>query len=308
VAQVNFNSRSEAVKPGPFVPREREFASIQGETGMESVVEIKGLSKWYGANAAVQQLNLQVPRGSIFALLGENGAGKSTTIRMLTGLLKPDAGVAKILGRDCWREAVSLRHLVGYVPEKPRFYDWMSIGEIGWFTAGFYKDTFLPRFEQIIGEFGLEPKAKLQTLSKGQYSKVALALALAPDPAVLILDEPTSGLDLLVRREFLASMVELAGEGRTIVICSHQIAEVERVASHVVFMSKGRCLLTATMEDLRKRLVRFQLRYEHHAPDAEVMGTVLQLNGIGRHWEAIILDPNRSAVETVRRTEGISEF
>jgi ABC-2 type transport system ATP-binding protein len=253
-------------------------------------------------------LSLQVPRGAIFALLGENGAGKSTTIRMLTGLLKPDAGIAKILGRDCWREAVALRHEVGYVPEKPRFYDWMSIAEIGWFTAGFYKDSFLPRFEQIIDEFGLEPKAKLQTLSKGQYSKVALALALAPDPAVLILDEPTSGLDLLVRREFLASMVELAGEGRTILICSHQIAEVERVASHVVFMSKGQCILAATMEDLRKRLVRFQLRYERQAPDAEVLGTVLQKNGIGRQWEAIILDPDRSAVESFRRSDGISEF
>ncbi|MFL5243565.1 MAG: ABC transporter ATP-binding protein [Gemmataceae bacterium] len=275
---------------------------------MDHVVEINGLSKWYGSKAAVQCLDLSVPRGAIFALLGENGAGKSTTIRMLTGLLKPDAGRATILGRDCWRDAVALRHEVGYVPEKPRFYDWMTIGEIGWFTAGFYKNTFRPRYEELIGEFGLEPKAKLQTLSKGQYSKVALALALAPDPAVLILDEPTSGLDLLVRREFLASMVELAGEGRTILICSHQIAEVERVASHVVFMSKGQNLLTATMEDLRKRLVRFQLRYETQAPDAEALGTVLQRNGIGRQWEAIILDPNAAAVETVRRAEGISEF
>jgi ABC-2 type transport system ATP-binding protein len=91
-------------------------------------------------------------------------------------------------------------------------------------------------------------------------------------------------------------------------ICSHQIAEVERVASHVVFMSQGQSILTATMEDLRKRLVRFQLRYERHAPDAEVLGTVLQRNGIGRQWEAVILDPDRSAVETVRRSEGISEF
>jgi ABC-2 type transport system ATP-binding protein len=308
VPPFNLRKFSEVANWGPFISGERAFEGIQGETGMESVVEINGLSKWYGSKAAVQQLNLRVPRGAIFALLGENGAGKSTTIRMLTGLLKPDAGVAKILGRDCWREAVSLRHHVGYVPEKPRFYDWMTISEIGWFTGGFYKDTFLPRFEQIIGEFGLEQKAKLQTLSKGQYSKVALALALAPDPAVLILDEPTSGLDLLVRREFLASMMELAGEGRTIVICSHQIAEVERVASHVVFMSKGQAILTATMEDLRKRLVRFQLRYEHHAPAAEDLGTVLQRNGIGRQWEAVILDPNRTAVETVRRSEGISEF
>lgn len=275
---------------------------------MDSVVEIHRLSKWYGNKAAVQDLSLKVPRGAIYALLGENGAGKSTTIRMLTGLLRPDGGHATILGKDCWRDAISLRHEVGYVPEKPRFYDWMTIEEIGWFTAGFYRNTFLPRYYELIDGFKLQRKAKLQTLSKGQYSKVALALALASDPAVLILDEPTSGLDLLVRREFMANMVDLAGEGRTIIICSHQIAEVERIATHAVFLSQGRNLLTATMEDLRRRLVRFQLRYHEHPPDAARLGIVLQRNGLGRQWEAIILDPIREAVESVRQAAGISDF
>src|SRR6202023_953888 len=103
-------------------------------------------------------------------------------------------------------------------------------------------------------------------LSKGQYAKVALALALAPDPEVLILDEPTSGLDLLVRREFLASMVGLAGEGRTILISSHQIAEVERVASHVAFLAHGKLLLAAPLEDLRKRGLRYRLQLEAQPP------------------------------------------
>src|SRR5205085_7786377 len=101
-----------------------------------------------------------------------------------------------------------------------------------------------------------DPRAKLSVLSKGQYAKVGLALAVAIDPEVLILDEPTSGLDLLVRREFLASMVRLAGQGRTILICSHQVAEIERVASHVAFLHAGRVLLTGTMDELRNRMVR----------------------------------------------------
>src|SRR5262249_34991646 len=152
---------------------------------------------------------------------------------------------ATVLGEDCWHAAASLRQRVGYVPERPRFYDWMTVAEIGWFTAGFHDAEFLPRYQELTCRFQLDRKAKLQNLSKGQYSKVALALALAPDPEVLILDEPTSGLDLLVRREFLASMVELAGEGRTILISSHQIAEVERVASHVAFLAQGQLLLVA---------------------------------------------------------------
>src|SRR5436305_15335642 len=118
----------------------------------------------------------------------------------------------------------------------------------------------------------MERNAKLRNLSKGGYAKVGLALALAPDPEVLILDEPTSGLDLLVRREFLASMVELAGEGRTILISSHGIAEVERVASHAAFLAPGRLLLAAPLEELRKRPVRLRLRCEGPAPDPAALG------------------------------------
>src|SRR5207237_6540390 len=213
-----------------------------------------------------------VPRGSIFALLGENGAGKTTTIRMLTGLLPPDGGTASILGQDCWQAAARLRHHVGYVPERPRFYDWLTVEEIGWCTAGFHKEGFLPRYRDLTVDFQLDPRARLQHLSKGQYAKVGLALALAPDPEVLILDEPTSGLDLLVRREFLTSMVEMAGEGRTILISSHQIAEVERVATHVAFVSQGKLLFVSTMDDMKQRLVRFRLRYEDDSPDAGSRG------------------------------------
>src|SRR5262249_10212600 len=158
------------------------------------------------------RLDLAVPRGAIYALLGDNGAGKSTTIRMLTGLLPADAGQAFVLGRECWSSAVELRHRVGYVPERPRFYDWMTVRELGQFTSGFPHDGCLGRYLGLVERFGLEKAAKLGKLSKGGYAKVGLALALAVEPEVLILDEPTSGLDLFTRREFLSSMVELAGE------------------------------------------------------------------------------------------------
>ena len=203
---------------------------------METIIETRELTKRFGGTLAVDHLNLSVPKGAIMALLGDNGAGKTTTLRMLTGLLPPDSGSATMLGQDCWSAAVALRDSVGYVPEKPRYYDWMTVAEIGWFAAGFHAAPFLDRFEEWSKRLDLDAKARLKNLSKGQYAKVGLALALAADPEVLLLDEPTSGLDLLVRREFLGSMVELAAEGRTVVISSHQIAEVERVASHVAFL------------------------------------------------------------------------
>src|SRR5262249_9167510 len=150
--------------------------------------------------------SLDIPPGSIFALLGENGAGKSTTMRILAGLIPVDRGEAKVLGQDAFKHAIELRHKVGYVPEKPKYYDWMTIHELGWFTAGFHAPEYLDRYRKHVDAFKLDGSTKLKTLSKGQYAKVGLALALAIDPQVLLLDEPTSGLDLFVRREFLSSM------------------------------------------------------------------------------------------------------
>jgi ABC-2 type transport system ATP-binding protein len=275
---------------------------------MDTIIATHGLTKVFSGKCVVNRVHLTVPRGAIFALFGGNGAGKSTTIKMLTGLLQPDAGKAEILGEDCWREAIRLRHRIGYVPERPRFYDWMTVHEIGWFTSGFHRPGFLVRYSELVQRFRLDPKARLKTLSKGGYAKVGLALALASDPEVLILDEPTSGLDLFIRREFLASMVELAGAGRTILLSSHGIAEVERVASHAGFMAEGRLLLAASIEDLRKRIIRVRLRFEGASPDPALLGTVLEYESSGRMWQAVLQDPDRAALEELQRLDSVLDL
>lgn len=249
-----------------------------------------------------------MPAGAIFALLGDNGAGKSTTIRILNGLTPPDSGEATVLGRDAWKDASLLRQHIGYVPERPKFYDWMSVREIGWFTSGFQKSGYYQRYLDLVDQFLLDPGARLSVLSKGQYAKVGLALALAVDPSVLILDEPTSGLDLLVRREFLSSMVRLAGEGRTILICSHQVAEIERIASHVAFLHGGKSLLTATMDELRDLMVRVRMRCEGAQPISASLGTVLQEQRVGGKWQVILREPDREALERLRRSPGIFDY
>ena len=277
---------------------------------MNPVIATQGLTKRFGGKTVVDRLDLAVPAGAVFALLGDNGAGKSTTIRMLTGLLPPDAGRATVLGQDCWAAAPVLRRRVGYVPEKPRFYDWMTVREIGWFTAGFHGPGYLPRYLEMAERFRLDPAARLKNLSKGGYAKVGLALALAFDPEVLILDEPTSGLDLFIRREFLSSMVDLAGAGRTILISSHGVAEVERVASHVAFLAEGRLLLAAPLDELRRRIVRVRLRFDAAAPDPAALGQVLESEVSGRQWQAVLLDPDRTALDSLGERpdlEGVEE-
>jgi len=272
---------------------------------MSNVISIRELSKRFGGKTAVDRLSLEVPAGSIYALLGDNGAGKSTTIKVLTGQHPPDGGRAEVLGQDCWARAVQLRSKVGYVPERPRFYDWMTVCDIGWFVSGFHAHGFLHRYEEFIHGFRLDVTAKLKNLSKGAYAKVGLALALAVNPEVLILDEPTSGLDLLTRREFLSSMVDMAGVGRTILISSHQIAEIERVASHVAILAEGKLLVAEPIDELKKRFVRVSLRHEGVAPDPAGLGTLLGRKSTGRFVQYSIQDANRDALDALHITPNI---
>ena len=136
----------------------------------DSVIEIERLVVRYRGKTALDGLNLRVPRGAVYAFLGDNGAGKTTTMKILTGLVPPDSGRASILGLDCWGRATELRHRVGYMPERPRFYDWMNVGDIGWFTAAFHKPGFLPRYREWADRLGLDPAKRLKDLSKGGYA------------------------------------------------------------------------------------------------------------------------------------------
>ncbi len=149
------------------------------------------------------------------------------------------------------KHSLEIRRCVGYVAERPMLYDWMTVDEIGWFTAGFYGGNFLPTYKGLIEQFSLPSNKKLKTLSKGMRAKVALALSMGHDPDLLILDEPTSGLDTMVRREFLESMVDRAASGKTVFLSSHQIHEVERVADIVGIMRQGKLIVVERLEKLK---------------------------------------------------------
>jgi ABC-2 type transport system ATP-binding protein len=260
----------------------------------------------YRGKPAVNGLSLAVPAGAVYALLGDNGAGKSTSIKVLTGLIQPDAGRAEVLGYDCWSRAYELRHRVGYVPERPRFYDWMKVRDIGWFTSSFHRRGFLEQYEAWAEKLSLDPTKKLRELSKGGYARVGLALALAADPQVLLLDEPTSGLDLLTRREFLSSLVELAAEGRTILISSHSIAELERFVSHAAFIKDGKVMLAAPLDDLRAMFRRVEFRVMGSRPDLSGIGKVLQTTRAGKFTQMLLQDPDPDGLAVLR--DAVADF
>lgn len=267
---------------------------------MNNVIELRNVTKRFREHTAVDQVTFQIPVGCVFALLGENGAGKSTLIRMLLGLAQPDEGEIRVLGHSSCTEGEAIRRQVGYVAERPTLYDWMTASEIGWFTAGFYGDGFEPNYRQLLTGFGVPPGRKIAHMSKGMRAKVVLSLALAHRPKLLVLDEPTSGLDTLVRREFLESMVDQAATGRTVLLSSHQIGEVERVADWVAILHEGKLLELAKLDDLKATTCSWTVTMEGAASaPPNVPGTLISRTRHGRQWQLLVRHPNANTDETM---------
>lgn len=219
---------------------------------MTSIIQFDKVSKRYGNVAALDQVTVDIPSGIVCAILGANGAGKSTAIRLMLGLETSDSGTVEVMGMNSKSHAMEIRSRVGYVADNPVLYDWMKVDEIGWFASGFYPTGFQSEYERLLKKFDLNGNPKIKTLSKGMKAKVALSLAMAHRPELLILDEPTSGLDPLVRREFLESMIDISAEGRSVFLSSHQVSEVERVADMVIILLDGKLICVSNLEDLKR--------------------------------------------------------
>ena len=205
----------------------------------QPVIQTRGLTKYFGAKPAVYNLNLEVPRGCVLAFLGRNGSGKTTTIRMLLGLLEPTRGEGSILGHDIRALPPEARARIGYLTEEHQLYGWMSVKECGGFQSQFYPRWNEKIFRGVIGHFSLKPAARVKDLSRGERAGLCLGLTLAPEPELLILDDPAMGLDPVARRSLVESMIYLTRRSdRTIFFSSHQLADVERVADYIAVLDR----------------------------------------------------------------------
>ncbi|MFO0940599.1 MAG: ABC transporter ATP-binding protein [Pirellulales bacterium] len=278
---------------------------------MTAVISIKALEVHFSSCDALRGVDLEVTEGKVFALLGENGAGKTTLIRTLTGFQKPSRGECKVLGLDPETDSQELRRKVGYVSDAPALYDWMRVDEIGWFAAAFYADGYFDAYREFISHYEVPTDRKIKHLSKGQRAKVALALALAHDPQLLILDEPTSGLDPLVRREFLESMLDRVATGRTVLLSSHQISEVERVADDVAILHQGKFRVNGPLQDLRESISEVTISLDDPLaaiPQLDGPAEVLYERSEGRQCRMIVRDfsqANREQLEKATAVAGV---
>ncbi|WP_096153855.1 ABC transporter ATP-binding protein [Bacillus sp. FJAT-45066] len=240
-----------------------------------TVLKITNLSKQFGKFTALNKVNLEVQKGEVFGFIGPNGAGKSTTIRVLLGILKASEGEVKIFGQDAWKDAVDIHKRLAYVPGDVTLWPNLTGGEVIDLFIKLRGGTKNNRRDELIERFQLDPSKKCRTYSKGNRQKVALVAAFAQEADLYILDEPTSGLDPLMERIFQEYVMEAKAAGKSVLLSSHILSEVERLCDRVGIIRQGEMIESGTLQELR-HLTRTSIVVETKQP----ITSIQSINGV----------------------------
>jgi ABC-type multidrug transport system ATPase subunit len=271
---------------------------------MSSRLELRGVHTHYETSHILFDVSLEVNQGESVCLLGRNGAGKTTAIRMLLGLIPRDAGAVSVLGRDPQREPIDVRQSVGFLAEDQQMFGWMSVAELLAFMAPFYPTWDRELANRYVKDFDLPPNQRIKHLSKGQNVRLGLVLALAHRPELVILDDPALGLDPIMRKEFNRDLIShLQGEGTTVLYSSHLLYEVEPIADEVAILHEGVILKQAATEALRHDVKQIVVSAEEFAEHQDLL-TALDV----RRERAEVAITVENAAATIERltAEGVS--
>jgi ABC-2 type transport system ATP-binding protein len=272
-------------------------------------IDTQALTKRYGTFEAVRSLDLKVARRGITGCLGQNGAGKSTTIKMLLGLIHPSSGTGRVMNHriDNRAESLEMRRRVAYVAEDKQTYAYLTVEQMIRFTRSFYSDWQPDLERRLLETYGLPPRRRVKALSKGMRTKLALLLALARRPELLILDEPSEGLDPVSVEELLQALVTAAAEGTTIFFSSHQITEVERIADRVCILDQGRLVADLSLDHMRQEYRRITVGFDVDPPvrDFHLPG-IERVRANGRQLDLFVSANAHAFVERARRSAAVS--
>jgi ABC-2 type transport system ATP-binding protein len=258
------------------------------ESAKSPVIDVQHLRRAYKGRVALDDVSMSVPGGCVFGLLGESGAGKTTLIRHLMGLLRPQQGRVRVLGRDPIADPEGTLGHIGYLSEDRDLPGWMRVEDLMRYTRGLYPKWDAGFADELRQRFDLNPAQKVGTLSKGQKAKAGLLCALAHRPELLILDEPSSGLDPVVRRHILSAVMRsVAAEGRTILFSSHLLDEVERVADYVAILHRGKLLMCDALATILNAHRHLHLEYSKPQAQAPKFEGALHCDGSGTAWRVL---------------------
>ena len=232
------------------------------------MLESKAVTKAFGSKIAVDHVDLKLEKGHIYALLGPNGSGKTTWMKMAAGLIKPTSGRVEFEGKPV---DIDSRRYVAYMSTEPYFYSWMSVRDVGKYYRDFFEDFSYARYIKLLDSMQLSEGLKTRALSSGMMAKLKIAVTLARDARVYMLDEPFNGIDLLARDEIRANIIEAASEDKLLLLSSHLVEEMEAIADRAVFISEGRLIENVDLEQLRsERGLSMADRYRQIYGHAEV--------------------------------------
>ena len=231
---------------------------------MKAAVETRDLTKRFGNNYALSGLTMTVPPGHVVGFLGRNGSGKTTTIKILLDVIRRTSGEATVLGEPTG--SVAMRRRIGFLGEDKRLYSYMTVREIIAFTRPFFPTWRIESEARLLADFELPLRCKVSALSKGMRTKLGLLLNLCRHSELLILDEPSEGLDPVMTEQMLQNLVRQAADGTTIFFSSHQVAEVEQIADHIIAIDNGRVILEGSLDHLRQNFRRVNLVFDDPPP------------------------------------------
>jgi ABC-2 type transport system ATP-binding protein len=265
--------------------------AFMSDTQRDCVIETVGLTKSYGSKLVLDRLDLRIPRGRIHALVGANGAGKSTLFRILLGFLPPTAGQAFLVGRDSRCLTPDDRRRVGFVNEEHSLPDWMTVEAVTAMQRRQYPAWNERAFDSVIANYNVLPGQKVGQLSRGERAGFNLALALAQSPELLILDEPTLGLDVVAKRAFMESLIySNVAEECTILYCSHQMEEIERLADNLIILERGRLVNMSPPDEFVERVSHWIADVPFKGPAPSTIPGLLQVQRIEGLHHYLVLD------------------
>ena len=268
----------------------------------EPVMRVTNLIKQFKQKAVLRGLNLEVSRGSVLGLLGKNGAGKTTLIECALGLLRPDSGETWLLGEPAWTLSAAAKARLGYVPQEISLYPWMKTGQLLEYTASFYPRWNDALVKQFLRDWELDGDAKIGKMSVGTRQKLAIILALAHEPELVVLDEPAASLDPAARREFLKTVLAVTAEGnRTVLFSTHITSDLERVADHVAILSMGKIVFHGELDALKDSVKRLHIAAQSPLEKTFTVPGAVHVRVDGTEALVSVRDASPQVLETIRQ-------